>query len=420
MAAGENSIPPLPRLDDQPWLAKRETQAVLAALAAGGYEGRVVGGAVRNTLIGKAVTDLDIATNAPPEETMRLAAAHGFATAPTGLAHGTVTVVVDHHPFEVTTLREDVETFGRHATVAFTADWAADARRRDFTINALYCAADGTVHDPLDGWPDLVARRVRFIGDPGQRIAEDYLRILRFFRFHAEYAHGPMDAAGLAASVAARRGLDRLSGERIRQELLKLLAAPGAVGAVRTMADYGLLTEILPVAPRLDVFARLAEVDVAAGLGPRPVLRLAGLTVAIDEDAPRVADRLRLSNDERATLTAFARGLRDDTPPSSGQEARRLLYRLGETRYIDRVLSLWAADPNSPPVAGWHTLLSLPKNWPVPKLPLSGADVLARGITPGPAVGQVLAAIELMWVDAGFPDDRDWLLRQLDLMVRKS
>lgn len=402
----------LPRLDGSEWLRRPQTQAVLQAIAVAGFEGRVVGGAVRNALIGKAVTDIDIATNAPPEEVMRIAGAAGFAAVPTGIAHGTVTVVADHHPFEVTTLREDVETHGRHATVAFTADWAADARRRDFTINALYCGADGTVHDPLGGWPDLVARRIRFIGDAGQRIREDFLRILRFFRFHAEYAHGAPDAAGLHAAVVARVGLARLSGERVRLELAKLLAAPGAVAAIETMAAYGILTELLPVAPRLGPFARVAAAEERAGLAPRPVLRLALLTIAVAEDADRIAQRLRLSNEERAVLARRGRRLRVD--PGLGRAAAKVaLYRLGRDGYFEAVLASWAEqgrhdDPS------WLDLLTLPDRWPIPRLPVSGTDVLARGIGPGAAVGRALGLLEEAWIAAGMPDDRDWLLAQLD------
>ena len=216
-----------------------ETQAVLAALRRAGHEGRIVGGAVRNALMGKPVADIDIATPATPEQVMRAATAAGLHVIPTGLQHGTVTVVANHVPHEVTTLRRDVATDGRHATVAFTQDWAADAARRDFTINALYCDADGTVHDPLGGYPDLVARRVRFIGSADQRIAEDYLRILRFFRFHAEYASGPLDAGGLAACVRGRDGLARLSAERIRAEMLKLILAPGALAALEAWRRTG-------------------------------------------------------------------------------------------------------------------------------------------------------------------------------------
>lgn len=366
--------PTPPRLDGAPWLVLPSTQRILGALAAGGFEGRIVGGTVRNALIGKPVTDIDIATSARPDEVMRLANAAGLATVPTGLAHGTVTVLAGHQPYEVTTLREDVETFGRHATVAFTADWAADARRRDFTINALYCAADGTVHDPLGGWPDLLARRVRFIGDAHQRIREDYLRILRFFRFHAEYADGPLDRDGLDAAVAERRGLARLSGERVRQEVMKLMIAPGAVRAVETMADFGLVTEVLPIAPRLGHFARLADRENRAGVAPSSALRLAALAVAVEDDVPRLAERLRLSNDERAVLHRSVAWQR----PADEAAARALLYRMGPIRYREALLLAWAARADTGDDAIWLSLLSLPSRWTPPRLPIGGDDLVQR------------------------------------------
>ncbi len=239
----------LPDLRQAEWLRRPATVAVFAALTAKGAEARAVGGAVRNTLMGTPVKDVDIATTALPADVMRLAAEAGLHSVPTGFEHGTVTVVAQHVPYEVTTLRRDIETFGRHARVTFTTDWAEDARRRDFTMNALYCSADGVVHDPLGGYDDLSARRVRFIGDARARIREDYLRTLRFFRFLAQYGNGAApDPEGLAAAIAEKAGLAGLSGERIRAELLLLLAAPGAVEAVRAMREATLLEPVLGTA----------------------------------------------------------------------------------------------------------------------------------------------------------------------------
>ena len=258
-----------PNLAGADWLTRPQTRAVLAALAAKGFAARAVGGAVRNALLGRTVGDIDIATSARPEEVIAAARAAGLAAVPTGIDHGTVTVIADQVPYEVTTLRRDVATDGRHATVAFTDDWEADARRRDFTLNALYCDAEGQVFDPLGGYPDLVAQRVRFIGDAHERIREDYLRILRFFRFTAEYAAGPPDAAGLAACVSEREGLTRLSAERVRQELLRLLVAPRAAELVRAMQDYGILALVLPAAPRPALLAVL--LPSRRGLAYRPM-----------------------------------------------------------------------------------------------------------------------------------------------------
>jgi poly(A) polymerase len=259
---------PLPSLKGQDWLLR--AQPILQALAGAGYEARAVGGAVRNTLMGLPAGDVDLATTAKPEETLKACESAGLKCVPTGLTHGTVTVLAGGSAYEVTTLREDVETFGRHATVAFTADWVADARRRDFTMNALYCAADGTVSDPLGGWPDLVARRVRFVGDPAERIREDYLRILRFFRFQAEVGKGAPDGAALAACVRERQGLAKLSAERVRSELIKLLSAADPLAGVRPMFDFGLLSPLLRAAPRPGLLARLvaAEREVSAPIDP--------------------------------------------------------------------------------------------------------------------------------------------------------
>lgn len=256
----ETSQPIPTSLADASWLQRSETRAVLGALTAAGHEARIVGGTVRNALLGEPVTDIDIATTATPDQVIAAARAAHLDAIPTGIAHGTITVVANRVPFEVTTLREDAETFGRHARVAFTADWAADARRRDFTINALYCDADGVVSDPL-GLDDLAARRVRFIGDAHERIREDALRILRFFRFHARYGEGNPDTAGLDACAKERALLTMLSAERIRSELLKLLDAPGAADAVATMSNYGFLSALLGRAPRPGVLRRLIGDD---------------------------------------------------------------------------------------------------------------------------------------------------------------
>ncbi len=307
-----------PRLTGAAWLAGTETQAVFAALHTKGFAARAVGGAVRDALMGRPVADVDIATDARPEQVTRAVEAAGLRAVPTGLAHGTVTVVAGDRHFEVTTLRRDVETHGRHATVAFTDDWAEDARRRDFTLNALYCSADGEVYDPLGGYPDLLARRVRFIGVPAERIREDYLRILRFFRQTADYGEGPADAEGLAACVRERAGLARLSGERVREELLRLLAAPRGPEIAALMQDYGLMPAVLGAAPRPTLLARLAAIEEACGLAPDAALRLAALAVEVEEDALRLRERLRLSNEQTEKLLRAAGRATEDRPVGRG------------------------------------------------------------------------------------------------------
>jgi len=414
-------IPTEPRLIDRAWLDAPATRAVFAALQAGGYEARAVGGAVRNALLGRPVKDVDIATPALPEEVLRLAAAAGLKAVPTGLEHGTVTIISGGRPFEVTTLRKDVETYGRHAAVAYTDDWAADAARRDFTINALYCGADGRIHDPLAGYGDLVARRVRFIGDARTRIREDYLRILRFFRFTAEYADGPPDPEGLSAAVAERAGLKLLSGERIRQELVRLLVAPRALAAIEAMYDYGLITELLGLAPRPGLLRRLALIEAGRRLAPSAMLRLAALAVEVREDVERLDARLKLSNAECASLLASAIADCGAAPkaPLDTAAGKAFIYRHGARAYRDLVLMAWTrALATSTDDPQWGAKLDLADTWRAPKFALTGSDVMALGIAEGPRVGELLRRTEDWWIAAGFPDDRRLLLAQLEAAAR--
>src|ERR1700682_6040327 len=295
----------VPVLSDAPWLRSGPTARVLALLNGNGEEARVVGGAVRNALLKIPTADIDIATTAVPEEVVRRARAAGIKSVPTGIAHGTVTLVVDGHPFEVTTLREDIETFGRKAKVAFGRDWRRDAERRDFTINALSAGADGVVHDYVGGLDDIAARRVRFIGDPNIRIAEDYLRILRFFRIHAAYGSGEPDRAGYLACIGARAGLANLSAERVRMEMLKLMVAKGAAGAITAMADGGLLLPVFGGIAYTGPFAAMIAAEGLLGFEPNAIRRLGALAVAVTEDARRVAMRLRLTNAETRALDSM-------------------------------------------------------------------------------------------------------------------
>src|SRR5256885_5252788 len=315
-------------LDAAPWLRSGPTAPVLELLSGNGEEARVVGGAVRNALLKIPLGDIDIATTALPDEVIRRAQAAGIKCVPTGIDHGTVTLVVESEPFEVTTLREDTETFGRKAKVAFGRDWVRDAERRDFTINGLSVDADGIVHDHVGGLADIEAKRVRFIGDAGQRIAEDYLRILRFFRMHAAYGAGESDRAGYIACVEGRAGLASLSAERGRMGMLKLLGAGGAVVAVQAMADAGLLLSIFGGVTYTGAFAAMIAAERALGLPPNAVRRLAALTVAVTEDARRVSARLRLSNAETKALDSMGhRWWRFAS--KNGAQARQPLYRLG-------------------------------------------------------------------------------------------
>lgn len=397
-------ISQFPDLSQVTWLREGPLARLLAVLNRDGEEARVVGGAVRNALLGEPIGEFDIATTAVPAEVIRRAAAAGFKTAPTGIAHGTVTVVVGGQPFEVTTLREDVETFGRHATVRFGRDWKADAERRDFTINALSLSPDGRVHDYVDGLADLRARRVRFIGDPAARIAEDYLRILRFFRFHAAYGHGAPDPAGLRACIAAREGLEQLSRERIRMELMKLLLAPHAVPTLAVMAEIGILETVLGGVPYLASFATLAKLEHACQVSADPVRRLGALAVFVIEDADRLLQRLRLSNAEHGRLVSMGDAWWRVAPGSDSQ-ARALLYRLGPERFVDRVLIAWSRSPASIADGSWRALATLPSRWVIPRFPLKAQDFIKRGVPKGPELGAALRTAEDAWVAADFPSD---------------
>jgi poly(A) polymerase len=409
-----------PSLAGADWLVRAQTQAVFGALAAKGHAARAVGGAVRNALLGLPVTDIDIATPARPDEVIAAGRAAGLTAVPTGIDHGTVTLVAGHIAHEVTTLRRDVETHGRHATVAFTDDWEADARRRDFTINALYCSSEGEVVDPLGAYPDLEARRVRFVGDAGQRIREDYLRILRFFRFTAEYGQGPPDAEGLAACTAGREGLALLSAERVRQEMLRLLVAPRAVALVRALQDHGVLSYVLPVAPRPSLLARLAAIEAKLGLDADAMLRLAALSVEIAEDADRLRDRLRLSNDEHARLARMAIQMPDLSPAAPESDAKAALYAEGAAAYRACVLIGWTRSADAPASQAWRDRLALPQRWQPAQLPLGGTDVMALGVPAGPRVGELLRALEAWWIAGDFAADESALRAKLQQLAAQS
>jgi poly(A) polymerase len=391
-----------PLLADAPWLISGGTARVLELLNANGEEARVVGGAVRNALLGLTPGDIDIATTALPDEVVRRARAAGIKSVPTGIDHGTVTLVIDGQPYEVTTLREDTETFGRKARVAFGRDWVRDAERRDFTMNGLSVDANGVVYDHVGGIADAAARRVRFIGDPDQRIAEDYLRILRFFRIHAAFGAGEPDRDGTLACIRGRAGLASLSAERVRMEMLKLLVAGGASVAALAMAEGGLLQALIGGVAYTGPLATMIAIERELGLPASPTRRLAALTVAVTEDAKRVATRLRLSNAEAKALDSMGhRWWR--LAAKDAAHARRLLYRLGAERYHDRVLLGWARMENDPRSSSWRALAELPQRWTAPKFPLKAADFIARGMTEGPGLGHVLTLAEDAWLAADFP-----------------
>jgi poly(A) polymerase len=389
-------------LDQAPWLKEGPVARLLGLLNRDGEEARVVGGAVRNALLRLKVGEFDVATTALPEEIVRRVEAAGGKAIPTGVEHGTVTAVIDQHPVEITTLRKDVETFGRKARVVFGRDWKADAERRDFTINSLSATADGMVHDYVGGLADIAARRVRFIGEPQQRIEEDYLRILRFFRFHAHFGEGAPDPAGLHACIVARAGLETLSRERVRIELLKLLVAARATPTLAVMTECGLLGTVLGGVAYLASFENMIKVEAALGAETDAVRRLGALGLWIAEDAERLTQRLRLSNAESERLSALDRWWRVAAKPDP-QAGRALLYRLGPQSFTDRVLLAWARSEAGAADKSWHAFATLPQRWIAPAFPLKAADFTRRGVAVGPALGVALRASEAAWIAADFP-----------------
>jgi tRNA nucleotidyltransferase/poly(A) polymerase len=389
---------------DAAWLSDGALARLLSVLDRDGEEARIVGGAVRNALLDEPIAEVDVATTALPDEVTRRVGAAGFKAVPTGIEHGTVTVVIGGDPFEVTSLRQDVETYGRHAKVAFGRSWKTDAERRDFTMNALSATRDGTVYDYVGGLDDLARRHVRFIGQAKQRIEEDYLRILRFFRFHAAYGRGVLDAGGLHACIAARGGLVQLSRERVRMELIKLLIAPGAAPVVEAMADAGLLQLLIGGVPNGAHFSALTKIETTLSLPPDAMRRLAALTVLVAEDAERLWQKLRLSNDEQARLTAMANGWPRLDPTMSEQSRHASLYSLGGF-FGDVALLAWARSGASVTDVSWRGLASLPQRWHTPVFPLKAAGFIARGLAKGPALGAALRAAEQAWIAADFPSD---------------
>lgn len=399
---------PAGRIDPPAWMTAPETKAVLAALAAGGAAPRFVGGCVRDAVLGRTGRDIDIATPESPDTVMARLAAAKIHAIPTGVEHGTVTAVIGKRHFEITTLRTDVETYGRRAKVAFIDDWAGDAARRDFTINALYADADGTLYDPAGGLADLAAGRVRFVGRAAERIREDALRILRFFRFFARFGRGEPDREALAACRDAAASLAILSGERVAGELVRLLGTDDPVPAVKLMAEIGVLQRLLPEGDGVARLERLVEIERGLRLADA-WRRLAALLPARADAIERVADALRLSNAERARLLASAAPPEPLPVPLDARAARCTIYRIGADIFRDLVLLDWAGGR----IADGRTWLELGATWPKPDFPLGGADAKALGMTEGRALGDALRTVESWWVAGDFQADRAACLARL-------
>lgn len=405
------------------WLRDPDLQRLLAALSAEGEEARVVGGAVRNHLMGRAITDVDVATTCLPEETARRVEGAGLRAVPTGIAHGTVTAVTPGgRPYEVTTLREDVETDGRHAQVRFGRDWRTDAERRDFTINALYCDADGTVHDLVGGVADIESGTLRFIGEAARRIEEDYLRILRFFRFFAWYGSGRPDAEGLRACARLKDGLSRLSAERVWAELRKLLAAPDPSRALLWMRQSGVLTSVLPESERwgIDAVHGLVAAEGAFGWRADPIRRLEAIVPPDPARMGEMAKRLRMSNADRDRLTAWALA-EAPTGEESDAHFNAALY-LGDRRAIADRLALLAAGERAKAqtdpmllgrVAALNRRFASAEGFEPPSLPVSGHDLAAHGVPAGRETGQALDRLRRLYAESGFTLSREALLERL-------
>ena len=393
----------------RPWMELSATRAVMEALEARGYAGcaRFVGGCVRNSLLNQPIDDIDIATTLTPDQVTEALETAGIKAVPTGVDHGTVTAVSEGKPYEITTLRRDVSTDGRRAVVAFTQDWGEDAVRRDFRLNALYCDGEGRVFDPTgEGVADVKAGRIVFVGDAMTRIREDYLRILRFFRFQAWYGRGEPDAKALAACKALKGMLSGRAAERTQKELLKLLAAPDPGAALRLMAATSVLSAVLPQVKALTRFENLVRIEAEHFFDVDPELRLASLLPDDAQVVQDTAERLRLSSALKDRLVAAVGREPRIVSWMSPRETRRAVYRLGGRTFADRVKLAWAGSDRPATANQWRALIPLADTWTPPVFPLTGEDVINAGVPKGPLVGQVMREVEDWWIDLDFIDDK--------------
>jgi poly(A) polymerase len=407
-------------IGQQPWMTAPETVAVLDALEArGGPDcARFVGGCVRNTLLKRPIEDIDIATTLAPEHVMKALEVAQIRAIPTGIDHGTVTAVVDTKPFEITTLREDVETDGRRATVHFTNDWEKDAQRRDFTMNSLYAKRDGEIFDATGrGVADAKAGRVVFVGDAEARIQEDYLRILRFFRFYAMYGKGAANADAIDACNIHKVGLETLASERIAKELLKLLSAEDPRAAMGMMDATQVIQMILANEPNLKRFNGLVAIETEQLFQADPLLRLAALLTYDEVAAGSFCEHLRLSNDSRDRVVAALAPTPKLKSWMSPREVRRAVYNEGHDAFRDRVMLAWALAPTATAMQ-WRGLLALADSWKAPDFPLNGEDVLKAGVKKGPMVGEVIREVEDWWIDHDFIDDKMAAIEKLKAVVQ--
>lgn len=413
----------LGKIAPQPWMTAPETRAVWDALTAQGTQVRFIGGCVRDAILKRPIRDIDIATPDPPGKVMVLLRRAGIHAIPTGIDHGTVTAVVEGVPFEITTLRVDVETDGRRAKVAFTDDWIADASRRDFTINTFSCNMNGDVYDPFNGLDDLAYGRVRFVGNPRDRIQEDVLRLLRFFRFYATYGRPPADAEALAACRLEAHKLPILSGERVRVEMFRILMSPNPADVVVLMQGERVLEHVLPEAGNLGRLRVMSWLDSRAirvdSVHPNPILRLVSLLRTDRAGAEAVADRFRLSNDQRRRLVDAVAAPWPVDADSDEKTLRHALYRQGADTVRDLLLLAWAQersiDPRQPHARtqAWLDHIAYVDAWRAPEFPLKGRDALDLGVPRGPDCGRALKAVQAWWEDEDYRPDRTACLKKL-------
>ncbi|MBL6931635.1 MAG: CCA tRNA nucleotidyltransferase [Rhodospirillales bacterium] len=418
---------PTGKLPPLPWMTAPETRAIFAALEAGGKEARFVGGCVRNAVFGIEVKDIDIATPEKPERVMELLEAAGIKAIPTGIEHGTVTAIIDSHPYEITTLRVDVENHGRHASVAFTDDWLADALRRDFTINTLSSTLDGDIYDPLSGIEDIALRWVRFVGIARERIEEDLLRLLRFFRFQAMFGNRSIDKDALAACRLLAPRLNELSAERVRSELFRILEAPNPADTLILMKGERILEHFLPEAENFGRLRMIYWLETTAinvpNVKPDPLRRLTATLSNDPAGHEALAQRLRLSKKQSARMAVMTGDLNAPTPEMSELERDLALFDLGSEGFRDLVLLQWAQEMSVEPrrrperSLAWLALIDAADTWTQPIFPIKGKDALDLGLEHGPTIGTVLDAVETWWRDGGFKAERELCLGQLKKVI---
>ena len=399
-----------------PWLQSEAVRQILDVLPEGST--RFVGGCVRNALMGEPIGDIDMATQLKPEEVQAIMEAAGIRTVPTGIAHGTLTVVIDHHPYEITTLRKDVETDGRRAVIAYTDNWAEDAQRRDFTVNALYADGDGKVFDPTgEGIVDLSVRKFRFVGDADMRVREDYLRILRYFRFLAQYCgDGKIDAEALRACRENRAGLKSLSAERVWSELKKILSAADPVRAVRIMQTNEVLETVLPEASNSEGLDLTVQLEQSENMAPNYLCRLMAMSARDELGITRLSKRLKMSKTERERLTGWSGSMAALSTDMDEPSIRKAVYEDGKAAISDRAIVRAAGTADPVLRRRWIKIAEFARNWEKPNFPIRGRDLRRAGIAEGPQMGKTLKALEALWIRSDFQADHKRLMTALSLI----